>query len=357
MSKLLLLGCTPPPIGGIAKWTTRMIQTQLPDGWEIVLIDEKLIGRDVFGGNNRVNYLIEAKRWIKIWSNLVFKLCDKEIKVVHSCPIASRNSMLAENVNAFIARLFRKKIVLHFRCTVPNMIVSKKQERLLKKLCDKGDIIIALNSQTKLYLEKITETRIVVLPNFVDQAEIAYSCNKTKEKINTLIYVGGVTKEKGCLEIIELAKRFPDFTFKLVGEIGEDVREEASKFFNVVLTGVKSSEEVRKELTEADVFLFFSHYSGEGFSNALAEAMAAGKPCIVTDWAANADMIDHQKGGYVISCGDIDAAQKYLNAMRSSDIRASQSAYNKEKVKNKYSQDIVINEYVKIYNELIKRSN
>ena len=87
---------------------------------------------------------------------------------------------------------------------------------------------------------------------------------------------------------------------------GDDEIVELSKnVHNVFLVGVLNRSEVMREMSEADVFVFLSKYIGEGFSNALAEAMASGLPCLVSDWAANADMIEN-KGGIVVESNDVN---------------------------------------------------
>ena len=39
--KVVLLAQTPPPHGGIAGWTERMLKARLKNGWEVVVVDEK----------------------------------------------------------------------------------------------------------------------------------------------------------------------------------------------------------------------------------------------------------------------------------------------------------------------------
>lgn len=351
--KTILLGCTPPPIGGIARWTVRMMNTKMPGDWELVLVDERLIERDVFGDNTKVNYLIEIKRWLAIWTKLIYHLFDKDVKIVHSCPIGSANSMLAESVNATISKIFNKKVILHFRCTLPNMIKTQKQIRILKYLLSKCDLVIALNSQTRKYIENISNVNVTVIPNFIDETEIVQNPLFVKKNVNTVLYTGGVIEEKGCLDIIEISKHFPDITFKLVGDANENVKRIANKCTNVLITGSKNVQEVKRELLNADIYIFLSHFSGEGFSNSLAEAMAAGKPCLVTDWAANADMIEHEKGGFVVEPGDNNNAIKYLKEMLDFDIRSKQGYYNFEKAKRMYCKSVIINEYIKCYNKVL----
>lgn len=208
--KVILLGATPPPVGGIAQWTVRMLNSQLKNGWEIDFIDEKILGgRECFGSNVRKNYFYELKRWWRIWSTLRKKVKNPEAKVVHACPIASKSSMLAEYVSATITKRYKKRFVIHFRCTVPNMIKSSLDRFLLRLFCNKSDQIIALNSQTKKYLETITDTPVVVIPNFVEVSEINEQ-KRIADEVKTVLYVGGVIKEKGCEDILEVAKNFPE---------------------------------------------------------------------------------------------------------------------------------------------------
>ena len=48
--KVVLLAPTPPPAGGIAGWTVRMMSAKLKNNWQVVVVDEKVTGdRQVFG--------------------------------------------------------------------------------------------------------------------------------------------------------------------------------------------------------------------------------------------------------------------------------------------------------------------
>ena len=349
--KVILLGSTPPPVGGIAKWTVRMINSKLKNNWEVVLVDEKVIGRDVFGDNVKTNYCVEITRWTKIWLNLIVKLFDKDVKIVHSCPIGTRNSMLAELVNILLARLFSKKVVLHFRCTLPNMIKTNLQRKILKYISNKADYIFVLNTQTKDYLDDFTNIEVEVVPNFVDIEETIR--HSTRKQLENFLYVGGCTADKGCLDIINIAKYYPEYNFYLVGNPESIIVEGAKSTRNVYLEGVKNSCELKSYYENADVFLFLSHFEGEGFSNSLAEAMGAGLPCIVTDWAANSDMIENGKGGFVVDMNNIENIRTYIEKMKDHAVRKSCSEYNYRKTITKYRADVVQSRYVDVYEEII----
>lgn len=352
--KVAILAPTPPPAGGIAGWTKRMMNASLKDGWSVVVVDEKPIGkRQVFGKAGRPKITEEIVRNHKIWSNLKRVLRDPEVKVVHSCIPSTTFAMLREFICACITKKRKRKFIIHFRCTVPNTTQGRIGRIVLKILCNKSDMIFSLNSQTSRYVAKITKTPIQLIPNFISEEELAVS-HDIRDKIETVLYVGGLVENKGAYDVLDIAKRFPKISFHLVGK-GDHKFEEyaiANNISNAVFWGQKEPDWVRSELKQADVFLFMTYFRGEGFSNALCEAMAAGLPCIVTDWAANADMIGNC-GGYVVPVKDVDAAAKCLVKMQDKNLRRSQSIANIEKVKNKYLEQIVVDKYVEAYNSLL----
>lgn len=353
--KVILLAPTPPPAGGMASWTIQMLSSSLKNNWEIDLVDEKMIGgREVYGEGAKRNNWNEAKRCFSIWSRLVKKIKNDKVTVVHCCIPSLPLSMLREYVSAILTKLYKKKFIIHFHCTVPNTTKGKIAHFLLKRICNKSDCIIVLNEQTRLYLESIAKTEVRVIPNFIEEDQVVKSriVNETTKKV---LYVGGVIESKGVLQIIEVAKSFPQIEFRLVGRADEAIQRSTLKIANVVFTGEKTAKEVAKELDSADVFMFLSHYPGEGFSIALTEAMAAGLPCIVTDWAANGDMIDDGIGGFVVPVGDIGAVIEAMKKIQSAEIRAAQSKHNIKKVKQHYIASKVKAMYVDAYEQCLKK--
>ena len=353
MNKVVLLAPTPPPIGGIASWTVRMMDASLPNDWKVEIVDEKIIGNRVFFGNKtRYDIKSEIVRCFRIWNGLRKALKDNDAKVVHACIAANLMPVLREYVSAWITKKRGRKFIIHFRCTVPNIVGGKLNTIALKMLCNKADCVMLLNKQSEKYIKDITKTRTTVIPNFVDKTEVVDSHVINKD-IKRVLYVGGVIESKGCLDIIEVAKHFSDIEFKMIGNPEEKCIKAAENVTNVILAGTMPHSEIIKEMKQADVFIFLTYFPGEGFSNSLAEAMAAGLPCLVTDWAANKDMIE-DKGGVVVPVHGKDEAIKGLNMMTDYNIRKKQSDHNIEKIKREYADSIVQRQYVNCYEELLK---
>ncbi len=353
MSKVVLLAPTPPPIGGIAAWTVRMMNAAMPNDWKVEVVDEKIIGkREFFGDKTKHDIKSEIKRCHGIWSGLRKALKDKEVKVVHACIAANTLPVLREYISACITKIRGRKFIIHFRCTVPNIVGGRLNVIALKMLCNKADCVMLLNKQSEEYIRGITKTKTVVIPNFVDTTEVVDS-HEIREKIQRVLYVGGVIESKGCLDIIEVAKSFPEIEFKLIGNPEESCVKAAEAVSNVNLAGTMPHSDIIEEMKKADAFMFLTYFPGEGFSNSLAEAMAAGLPCIVTDWAANKDMIE-DKGGVVVPVHGVEEACKGLKWMADQNVRRRQSEFNIAKIKREYADSVVQAQYVNCYEELLK---
>lgn len=355
MNKVLLISHFPPPAGGIATWTKRILSIGLPDGWGIDHINSNTInGRDPFKNTKR-NIKDEYIRSKNIWKQeKEFLKNDKDIKVVHTNIPCTVFGMLRETVTGKIAKKYNKKFILHCHCTVPNVVNSGFKKTVLKSFLKLCDGVIVLNNQSYNFVKSLNESLTVeVIPNFVMKAETNLGNKKLiNEKIKKALFVGGVTPEKGCDTIIQAAKSLPDIEFNLIGAVSEEI-ENLAKSENVKLHGVKDADYIKKQLDDNDVFLFLSRYFGEGFSCALTEAMAAGLPCIVTDWAANADMIDYGKGGKVIPQHSAKDLIKAIEELDSADLRKEKSDFNINRVKENYIEDVVLKKYTDFYSLVV----
>ncbi|WP_010300381.1 glycosyltransferase family 4 protein [Candidatus Odyssella thessalonicensis] len=124
-----------------------------------------------------------------------------------------------------------------------------------------------------------------------------------------LVSVGRLIKSKGFETLIqafkEVAEANPDLILTIYGEGEERPRlEELIRSLNlkerVLLPG--TVPDVLTRLSQADIFVFPSHY--EGFPNALGEAMAVGLPVIASNCTGNIDLIKDGINGRLFPVGD-----------------------------------------------------
>lgn len=346
--KAVLMAPLPPPVGGIASWADSLLGRDFPDGWMLLSVDEKILGpREVYGEGTRYRFWDEVRRTFGIWRNLWKTLSDKEAVVVHANTSATVTGMFREWVSATIAHLRGRKFLIEYHCTLPNEIRTRGKRFICKRLSRKTDGVIVLNEASAEFAKSLTKKPIFLIPNFIESEYISTG-RTAAPKVQKALYTGGVAEMKGCLDIIEAAKDFPEVEFVLMGRVAPEV-EAAEKPANVTLTGVVERSRVLEALTEADLFLFCSRMSSEGFSVSLTEAMAAGLPCIVTDWAANADMVEG-KGGMVIPIADVDALKGALAQLINDQAsRQQMSDFCIGKVRENYTDTIILKQYAAAY--------
>lgn len=358
---VVLMAPVPPPAGGIGRWADRYMGISDRYNIHIFHCDESLIGnRKVFGEKTKINIFQELKRTVKIWKSL-----RKQIKkannncVVHCSIPAYKNSLKREIISLKIARHYGVPFIIHFRSTISNSIQDNKGKRLLKKLLMKCSFCIVLNKDSFDYASNfIQSNKIQIVPNFISKNELIEK-KHIEERLKTIIYTGGVTEEKGCDTIIEIAKRRNDLKFVMVGSVSNFIQTKvaSSNIENICLTNEVDKNGVRELLDSADAFLFLSRFSGEGFSNAVVEAMARGLPCIVSDWAANKEQIGEKADKYslCINPTDLDSAVKALSIIESKEVRSEISSYNIKRVKEEYLEDVIVNRYIDIYKSVLER--
>lgn len=113
--------------------------------------------------------------------------------------------------------------------------------------------------------------------------------------------------KKGFVATLEALAIFKgagfDFTYKIVGE-GEEYERIAFAAYqlglkdNVQFLGLLAHQQVKKELEEADIYLQYSVQ--EGFCNAVLEAQAMGKLCIVSNAEGLSENVKDGYSGWVV---------------------------------------------------------
>ena len=102
----------------------------------------------------------------------------------------------------------------------------------------------------------------------------------------------------------------------------------------------------------ADVFVMASFR--EGLSRSIMEAMACGLPCIVSRIRGNVDLIQKEKGGFLVSPTSVQEFSEKINILLESDsLLKEMSTFNRAYVQN-FELKKVITKMTDIYKEIIK---
>ncbi len=174
-----------------------------------------------------------------------------------------------------------------------------------------------------------------------------------------IISVGRVHAVKGhdilMGSVRAVAKAEPRVRFLVVGEGSQWESEPFQEYVTdslardrVVLTGARS--DIPELLSIAD--LFVSPSRTEGFPNAVAEAMAAGLPCVVTDVGDSAMLLG--SSGEVVAAGDPESLSAGIIALvhAATADRLEMGAVARDRVRSVFSMTEMVRRYADLYRSL-----
>ena len=166
------------------------------------------------------------------------------------------------------------------------------------------------------YFIKDLKTKVEVIPNGYDSNK--WFCNSEKEKRSFITIGAGLGSRfgfslKGIDMIFEIAPKFPDATFYIVG--GSSIKTEAPA--NVKLLENMPNDQIQPLLSNMQFYMQLS--LSEGFPNALSEAMLCECVPLVSNVGGMPDIIDDC--GYLLKHKDQEELFKLINtALNNNDL-------------------------------------
>mgnify|MGYP001369292520 CR=1 FL=1 len=295
--RVLLVSPVPPPIGGISRWTEKMIDV-FANSTEIELCVFDTAPR------RRRSLTLTTRQRIRegLWRGL------SEISRFWWCVLHTRPAVVHLNTSGSLAlardcamltilRVMRIPAVLHIRYgRVPEVAQKRGWEWILTKLGARmATLIVTLDKETQRVLGSQGASTITI-PNFVDTA---IPSRPISERSRNFLFVGWVVTSKGILDLLEAWRlaRPQGWRLDIVGPIGDEatIRESvSSEIPGVTFLGETDKEHVAEMMQDCGIFVLPSHT--EGFPNVISEAMAAGAPIIATSVGAIPDMLDGMAG-------------------------------------------------------------
>lgn len=222
----------------------------------------------------------------------------------------------------------------------------------------KSDVIQVLLPTFSSKIETLfPDTRIEVIPNVAPD----FGTRKSSVESNVIVSVGRLSHTKRPELLVRafalLKDEFPTWRCEWWGErVGSQTLSLVQKLIaefgledKFILRG--STDSVDKELEKASVFAFPTQW--EGFSLAMAEAMAMGLPIVgCKDCSSLRSMIKNDINGYLVEPKPEDFADKLAMLMRDKKLRQQIGEKNKEDM-YKYNADAVWGKWDKLIEEMI----
>lgn len=174
-----------------------------------------------------------------------------------------------------------------------------------------------------------------------------------------LLSVGEICSRKNHSIILDALSKIENINIKYLicgtGDLKDKLIKKANKLGiedKVIFAGYRT--DVLRIVSACDIFAFPSVY--EGLPVSVMEAMAFKKPVVCSSIRGNRELIDHEKGGYLISCNDAESYARYIKILAGDkNLRKQFGAYNRSKVEL-FSEDQVKKELRAIYSNLENES-
>ena len=362
--RVLLVSALPPPVGGLATWTQLLKERGLPKPFELEIVDTK-VARQHSSEPSRLNWG-EVRRTIRILNGIHRLLRSGKFSVMHlSCSLyytgAPRNL-----VSALIARRAGTPYVAHlhglFKVPLGNDLAQMFFRWAYRTIFDGAASILALGQPSYRSVVEFGdfEHKTQIIPNFVDTPTAPKKSTRSeRERGLRVVYVGTLVESKGAYTVVEVAQRFPDARFRLIGTAHDNARMKLSQLIRerrledrVQMVGPFPQKEVLAMLEEYDVFILPS--KREGFPISVAEAMSVGLPVVASPVGAIPEMIDAPAGGYLVAPDDVTGYVEALACLRDDpSLRMQMGHYNRQKAIQQYDYDVVVRELCNIYRRIV----
>lgn len=291
----------------------------------------------------------------------VLEIVDKEdITHVHA------HTRVAQVLGAWV----KKRRDIHYLTTCHGFF----KRRLLRRYFPAwGDKVIAISDPVREHLVndfKVKKTEIELVYNGVEPDKFAIELNEyDKQELRRYfnigpegMVVGGISrleKLKGYQNLIkaipEILTKHPKTKFILIGD--GKFRPHLQKIVKklkledkVIFAG--RVEDVGVALQLIDIFLLPS-VSSEGFGLAVLEAMAAGKPIIVSNLGGVYALVKEGINGWLLPPGDVAAiADAVIKLINNPTLVKSMGQNSRRIAREKFSMDRMTEEIIRVYESL-----
>jgi glycosyltransferase involved in cell wall biosynthesis len=169
-----------------------------------------------------------------------------------------------------------------------------------------------------------------------------------KERLSSIIFVGGLIKRKRVYEFIALAELYPNIQFRVIGEGAEKENLQIDQPLNVTFLGRLHHKELDIVFSSSD--LLFLPSKSEGFPKVILEAASAGIPSIVYDSYGASDWIDNKNNGFVVSA--FNQIQELLDELLENPILLKKVSGNTHELAYRFDWKDIINDWETIIRDL-----
>ena len=360
-SKILFILHLPPPVHG-----SSMVGMYIKDSKVVEsALNTKFINLSTSTTIDEIgkNPIVKIARYIKIIFKTLIALISFRPNAVYLAITAKGIGFYKDLPIVMLAKLFGKKLILHFH----NKGVSNYQHRLfdhlLYKILFKNSKVILLSERLYEDISKyVAKDDVYYCPNGIPVVEYSNNNRPIQNITPQLLYLSNLIESKGVYVLLEALALLKNegvvFHCNLVGGEGDisfdqlNFKIQSLELENYVsYLGEKYDQEKYEIFNSSYCFIFPTYYETFGLVNL--EAMMFDLPVISTNEGGIADIVKHNKTGFIVKKKSPHALADSIKQLIDNPELAKQMGKNgKTRFLEHYTLEVFENKLVNILNQI-----
>lgn len=262
----------------------------------------------------------------------------------------------------YFAAWFHKPIINHIHGSALDDLYinanTKKQKLVLKVFNKSSKLVVLSNEWKEKYKNIVPENIISVIENY----SILQKVEEIKLQNNRVLFLGFLSKAKGCFDIPIIAKKVGKIisgtTFILAGEGHDEEKNTIHKIIkdnqidNIVFTGWVRGKEKDELLKSSDIFFLPSY--GEAMPMSILEAMGYALPIVTSNIGGIPQLVKDNENGFIFEPGDVEGfSNAIIKILTNVNLKNRLGEKSYEIAKEKYSLEIHVGKIRKLYDQII----
>lgn len=358
-----------PTIGGAEIFLHNLANSLASRGHKVTVLAPKVRGKDnkIDALYNIIRYQRPSSKRFGVRQVLLYLMLEKyknDFDILHC-----HGAYPSGYVGATFQRIFKTPLVIrpHGSDILPDEGIRKnpRLDERVKKALLSADAIIAQSKFLKREIKKITEAadKIKIIPNGVKISE--FDCHKaSKNERPYILAIGSLTKKKGFDILISafdyLKHKLPkaDLRLKIAGD-GKELKNYKKlineKMLNNSISLLGNVTGKKKIALFKNCLFFVNSSRREPFANVNLEALAAGKPIIATRVGGNTEVIRNGYNGFLVPSEYPAKLGEALIKLYKNKALIKKMSERSRKVAERYELELIVEKYVTLYEELLKK--
>jgi glycosyltransferase involved in cell wall biosynthesis len=361
---IIYIAPTPPPYMGPSIATQIILGSRFIDEFNVIHIDtadrrplSRLAKIDI------TNFYLAFKHYLILLRRLACSHADLVYVPISQTAIG----FLRDIPFIILAKLFRKKVVLHLRGGHFREFYDSSNgfvKLLIRKVLNFADRMIVLGNSLKILFDGlIPEEKLSVVPNGLNIG-LDKIRKKNPQKDNLLIlFLSNLIETKGFKDVLysvkKVTRNHTNVKYIFVGSWRNDKdRFECSDYIKrekiedyVEFKGSVTGSNKTRLLRDADIFAFPTYYPMEGHPWVIVEAMASSLPIITTDQGCIKESVIDGENGFVISKRNPDLiAEKIIYFVENSAARERMGQKSRELYEANFTEEHFVQRMIDVIN-------